>query len=99
MEYTKGEWKIEEDYTVVSDVFRYEGFLYKIAEVTSHTKEETLANAQLIAAAPEMYKTLKAIVAEGTRCLDAARPGREIYDIDKVDRMARQAIAKAEKGG
>lgn len=97
MEYTKGEWR----YIII-------GLESKVVDdkvgIIAHLEEriklaEIEANAHLIAAAPALYEACKAIVAEGTRCLDAARPGREIYDIDKVDRMARQAIAKAEKGG
>ena len=46
-----------------------------------------------------MYEALILIIAEGTRCLELAqqdKPVRELYNIDEVDRIARQALAKAE---
>ena len=45
----------------------------------------------------EMYEALKSITEEGTRCMELYQPIREIYQIDKVDRLARQALAKAEE--
>lgn len=60
---------------------------------------EAEANANLIAAAPDMYEALKAIIAEGTRCLDEVQqdtPVSALYNIDLVDRIAKQALAKAE---
>ena len=53
MEYTKGEWKIE-GHTVVSDALQCGIWLYKIADVTAHARVETIANANLIAAAPKL---------------------------------------------
>jgi len=61
-------------------------------------------------AAPKMYEALKKIKAEGTYCLDIiqsdlpllssySRQLREIYDINKVDRIARFALEEIEKGG
>lgn len=96
MEYTKGEWKVEwNEYTGRWEIVCLQnGKNLGIANMFSGKGYK--ADAQLMAAAPAMYKALEAIVEEGTRCIDAARPGREIYDIDNVDRMARQAIAKAE---
>lgn len=48
-------------------------------------------------AAPALYEALKQIVLEGTQCCNNPdRPIREIYNIDMVDRVARQALAKAE---
>lgn len=47
-------------------------------------------------AAEAMYEALKEIQDEGTRCLHEDMPVREIYAIDKVDRLARQALAQAE---
>lgn len=47
-----------------------------------------------------MYEALESIVKEGTRCCELVqqdRPVREIYNIDMVDRIARQALARVEE--
>jgi len=48
--------------------------------------------------ASHLYEALEKIRAEGTRCLldETQQPIRAIYNIDEVDRIARQAIAKYE---
>jgi len=97
MEYTKGKWEVGSDSwdTYIGTANRY---LAKIINSGSLSKEEVQANAHLIAACPAMYEALKIIVGEGTRCISGQpyRPVREIYNIDEVDRIARQALAKAE---
>jgi len=57
MKYTKGEWKAEESNreTVLGDVLYY---IEANDDVVAH-EIETLANAQLIASAPRMYKALE----------------------------------------
>lgn len=58
MPYTKGNWKVEGYCTIVSDALQWKGLPYHIAEVIPHTKDETQANAHLIAAAPDLYEEL-----------------------------------------
>lgn len=58
MNYTQGDWKIEE---VITDQPIITAGGKDIAEVLSYGYEETLANAHLIAAAPDMYEALKKI--------------------------------------
>jgi len=100
--YTKGEWGLSfngttetghQKLSVVTDT-------KLIATIQPQVDDSNEANARLIAQAPRLYEALKEIVAEGTRCLDIIqqdRPMREIYHIDVVDRIARQAIAEVEK--
>ena len=48
----------------------------------------------------EMYETLKDIIAEGTRCIEAVRPPettRNMYNINGVDKIARRVIARIER--
>jgi len=111
MEYTKGEWKIE-GHTVVSDALRYGIWLYKIADVTAHAQVETIANANLIAAAPDMYEALKAVQCYWHSCYDIWDRGENMMlsgtesirvagdDLDKLcdeaSELTEQALAKAE---
>ena len=90
MEYTKGEWKYEEDGVVVATDGK---------QIASVFPRDRKGNSHLIAAAPDMYETLKAIVVEGTRCLEITQQDksvRDLYNIDGIDRIARLALAKAE---
>ena len=99
-EFTKGEWKvshpINNDYTIY--VGEYGKGIEQIA-ILFENKPNVEANAHLIASAPAMYEALKTIRNEGTRCLEICqqdRPVRAIYNIDEVDRIARQALLLAE---
>jgi len=95
MNCTKGEWKVNTINGV--RVQTKNKFICLLSDTDD--EDEIIANAHLIAAAPEMYEALTKIVAEGTRCIEITqqdRPVRDIYNIDEVDRIARQALAKAE---
>ena len=89
MNYTKGEWKarlLAGDWIISTDE-------ELICRNVRHF------NVHLIAAAPDMYEALRAIIAEGTRAVEECqldKPVREIYEIDVVDGLARKALAKAE---
>lgn len=63
MEYTRGEWKATED----ADVRTEDGLLIALGydpHDGSYSTPEALANARLIAAAPDMYEALKRLVKE-----------------------------------
>jgi hypothetical protein len=65
--------------------------LLKLKPITKKQK-------RLSATSMMLYEALKKIVDEGTRCLlQSSKPIREIYNIDEVDRIARQTIAKVEE--
>lgn len=94
MEYTKGEWKVgfPEDGTLFIRV-RTSRAVRRIATIFDN-REENLANAQLIAAAPDLYEALKALTTHFKLSphLDNLRTG---YDEDYIE-QAERAIAKAE---
>ena len=65
MNYTKGEWRVEQDdfgTEIISDQTNPDDTV-NIAEVDSYKEDdnEVRANAQLIAAAPAMYEALRVI--------------------------------------
>ena len=75
MEYTKGDWKVTESAFNRFTTYRskrsggrifvtFGEELGMIAEVQGDTQEEADANARLIAAAPDMYEALEAIMGE-----------------------------------
>lgn len=97
MKYTKGPWKSMN--TVEDDIMEFTGPYVDIvagpfnarqpAIAAGHSKEEALANAHLIAAAPYMYEAAKALIA----CLDMnALSEEELEGITYLD----NALAKAE---
>jgi len=84
----------EGDWEVVQRGESRDRYIYSGADRIAWVKGE--GNANLIAKAPKMCEALGKIVAEGTRCAEEMRlidkPVRSIYNIDLVDRIARQAI-------
>ena len=88
MNYTKGEWKLQDD-CVISDIWRWGQQFYKIAEITPHTEGETLANAHLIAAAPELYQALLSVLNKFPEIPE---------DCEDAYKQAEAAITKAEGG-
>ena len=102
MNYTKGEWKAEQDAANSIRIFSQDS--EQIASVMDYDgndiTEEMEANAHLIAAAPEMYEALEHISVilanplttrkEATPELRAARARDEAWII------SREALAKAE---
>jgi hypothetical protein len=99
MNYTKGNWTIDYNGTIghikaVNDntertptVARYDIFSKFGGKIGEMRKEEEFANAKLIAAAPEMYEALKALM----KCYE--EKGQLLsFNVD----IARQAINKAE---
>ena len=93
MEYTKGEWKIKRFDTICSASIFASGEC--VADIISDvedgpTLDESLANANLIAAAPDMYEALKAT--EYTMSVDPS----ELMEHPITASMVREAIAKAE---
>jgi len=100
MEFSKEEWEL---HAYGNGNFYIESAGRQIATIHYYPSDKTdqlaRANAKLCVQAPRLYEALKAIQDEGTRCINVVdKPVREIYDINKVDRIARQAIAKVEKG-
>lgn len=91
MNYTKGKW---ERHNAANGEHIWCGDEH-IADLDG---DNANANAKLVVSAPDLYEVCKAIVAERTRCLNVPGPVtvREIYDLDKMDRIARRALAKAE---
>ena len=89
MEYTKGEWGVSGDRdVVVSDIYQVAGSLYKIADITHHLRDETIANAHLIAAAPAIYEALKDL-ATLIECKEVAK-GKELDNAFKALAQARR---------
>ena len=88
MEYTKGEWK-REGHAVVSDALQCGIWLYKIADVTAHAQVETIANANLISAAPDLYQALLAVYQD----IDIPNT---LGGSSELDISVQQALAKAE---
>ncbi len=65
-------------------------------KIVQDTTIPIIQHCPLHKAAPDMREALKGIVAEGTRaCQNGEYPVRSTYNIDLVDRLARQALAKA----
>jgi hypothetical protein len=86
MKYTPGPWTAEAN-GVFKDKQRNPIASVYDPEHTNHLTDIAKANAQLIAAAPEMYEALKAIIESGVipYCYS-----------DKLVVAAKQALAKAE---
>jgi len=67
--------------------------------IDKETHQVEIVYCPLHISAPAMYEALKAIKVEGTRAYEECqqdRPVRTIYDIDKVNKLAGKALAKAE---
>jgi len=92
MEYTKGEWVVKqvlsEDYFISNND---DEICYPIARMDSHQLNPE-ANAQLIAAAPDMYKALKSVLSSAV-CNDDMSTS---YAIDRtIKNQIDNALAKA----
>lgn len=95
MEYTKGEWKYEEELLANMSMISCDNKV--IAGIPNDVSEdkgaylEQVANATLIASAPNLYEALKDLLA---LVVDAIE---EPYQKDKeICEKARQALARAE---
>ena len=90
-QHTKGEWKVEESNreTVLGDVLYY---IEANDDVVAH-EIESLANAQLIASAPDLYEALKGIIENGDKMKMDAQTAIKIFPYIK---QAEKALAKAE---
>lgn len=63
MEYTKGEWRVNDcAFKLFYRQFVVDDDLNEIAEAQGITLEQAEANAHLIAAAPDIYEALEAII-------------------------------------
>jgi len=91
MNYTKGEWELQRPYidkNIVIVAGKQRSKRGVIAEI--YQTKEQLANAQLIASAPDMYEALDAIIVH-FRKLD------KLYSKDlEMLNMGSKALAKAE---
>jgi len=87
MNYTKGEWYIEKTYGSIPEIRTKERRIAKPLYHMGSEDREVEANSYLIAACPEMYEALKAIIESGVipYCYS-----------DKLVVAAKQALAKAE---
>ena len=91
MEYTKGDWKITKwNGGHGFNVFGDDGFVASVPMSTGlkHTMRECQANAQLIAAAPDLYEALKEL-------LDALGNPTEVPPYEVVS-SASKALLKTE---
>lgn len=106
MNYTKGEWRLEHLLAGQYPVYIYDENGMAIAEATNRldginnekAKEEMIANARLIAAAPDMYEALKAVLSSAV-CDDFDKSGLAIthYAIDgNIRKLINQALSKAD---
>ncbi len=90
MNYTKGEWKLTDDgYVIAGEKYVHEpnnfGFEIKAGAIIP---KEVMANSRLIAAAPDMYEALKALI-------EAYSIGH--YAMDKVvEELVSPVLVKAE---
>lgn len=98
MNYTKGEWKVVtargepwEDYRIIKSDTKTVATLSVYGTGASATKLEVEANANLIAAAPDMYEALKA----WDKYLDTGPPQNLTFK-EKAWHLTEQALAKAE---
>lgn len=82
MKHTPGPWKLNIDTVCVRNGVQ-------VQPVTHHMDSQGMADARLIASAPELLEALKAIVA-----LDDGTP--DLWHFEKEFDAARAAIAKAE---
>ena len=85
IKYTPKPWRHREQVTANGSFFRVEGETVKVANVVTRDYDTALANAKLIAAAPEMLEVLKE--------LSVAVKFR--YNIDKEVENAFKVIKKA----
>jgi len=88
MEYTKGIWNI----SIINDIIRITDLHDCLATVETNydgknneaKKTEALANARLIAAAPDMYEALKMVITDG--CYMSPFVGEAVHKaISKVE--------------
>ena len=103
--HTKGEWKITDVAfarwsTYRKSVTGARNFvtmdLGQVAEIHGDTEDESLANAHLIASAPDMYEALKEARTALTIKLDTPTY-QEIIDFkNRVEPMILRALAKAD---
>jgi hypothetical protein len=100
MNHTPGPWKIDESYATMLMIASSDGvpiaeiqcgMLIEFGAVVIDPDKEELANADLIAAAPEMYSALKALLA----CTIVAKHPEDAKAFFQATEMAETAIAKA----
>ena len=73
MEYTKGEWKVEDTFRVIDECNK------GIAHSLKPNLEEAKANTHLIAAAPDMYEALRGILLVATPLGNAEMIFEKLY--------------------
>lgn len=87
---TEGKWDISADIDTLGRSFIKAGPVRVYAGHTEASQAEALANAKLIAAAPEMLEALVSIL--GWREM---REAENSFPVERVEEIAREAIAKA----
>ena len=104
MNYTKGEWKVAmacyDNQLPAIHVYREEcpypiignGSGIVICKISNSDLEGGLANAHLIAAAPDMYEALR----EAEAILDLVAQGVTITSLQRTLPIVKKALAKAE---
>lgn len=97
---TQAPWWYFDDSNLIADgrgpdVEADGGILKVAADVKGHTRKEAVANAMLMAAAPELKSALIHLLVASIRREATGTPSPNIYEIH---RMAERAIKKAEEG-
>lgn len=94
MSHTKGPWKIDETYGLIVD----ESNQLEIAALhaSANGPKERLANARLIAAAPELLELARHCLSEWEKPTDGVQKGELIARLSNYSDFARALIKKAE---
>jgi hypothetical protein len=106
--YTKGEWRVTNTAFARWDTYRGKRLgartfvtvgieVDQVAEVHGDTDEECEANAHLIAAAPQLYETLKRTLDSYVSLVNSGDCGFWNPENEEQVKVARQALSKAER--
>lgn len=89
--YTEGPWEVDEDFDVTTDG----GAVVSWTAQGAFEPEEMIANARLIAAAPELLKALQELFADYKQLADSGDAGNWSLEDTDAGKKAMAAIVKA----